>query len=144
MDFSMIKYLRECDEKNQEEKAEECGVARSTYAGWENGLDIIPLKKLIFLCNKYKVSVDYILKLIKINNFSGEIIIDNNIISNNLYFYRMKILGISQEDFCLPLKVNQSTYSSYETAKKTVNLSFLYSLWLTYNISIDWVLSKHD
>lgn len=136
--------MRECENKTQEEKAKECKVARSTYAGWERGIDIIPLIRLVFLCNQNKVSIDYILKLNKINTYKNKIVIDNDIISNNLYIYRTKILNISQKEFCSPIKTNQSTYSSYETAKKTVKLSFLYSLWKVYNLSIDWVLSKHN
>ena len=46
MDYNKMKDIREYFDKTQQEVAEKLNVSRSTYAGWENGIDSIPLTKL--------------------------------------------------------------------------------------------------
>lgn len=60
-------------------------VSRSTYAGWENGLDAIILPKLNDFCNYYGVSLDYICGITNTKKYdiiNGKI--DKRILDNNL------------------------------------------------------------
>ena len=62
-------------------------VSRSTYAGWENGIDSIILPNLNNFCNYYKVSLDYIcglsnIKEIKLENLE----IDKIKLGKDIYF----------------------------------------------------------
>ena len=66
MIYERMKEIREYCDNTQLEMATMLGVSRSTYAGWENGLDTIPLLKLNDFCNYYKISLDYICGLTSI------------------------------------------------------------------------------
>ena len=53
-----LKDIREYYDNTQKEIANILNVSRSTYAGWENGIDTIPLLKLNDFCNHYNTSLD--------------------------------------------------------------------------------------
>ena len=57
--YNVMKKTRENKELTQQELANIIGVSRSTYAGWENGIDTIPLSRLNDLCNYLDISLDY-------------------------------------------------------------------------------------
>ncbi len=59
MTYDVMKKTRENKELTQQELSEILGISRSTYAGWENGIDTIPLSKLNDLCNYLDISLDY-------------------------------------------------------------------------------------
>ena len=89
--YDRMKTLREYYDNTQNEIAEKLDVSRSTYAGWENNIDFIPLDKLNDFCNYYHVSLDYICKLS--DNKTKEILndkIDINVLANNLLTIRKK------------------------------------------------------
>ena len=54
-------YIREYFDKTQQELADVLNVSRSTYAGWENGIDTIPLVCLSLLVNPLLVNSPLIL-----------------------------------------------------------------------------------
>ena len=54
MKFERLKQIRKEKKLTQKDVAKILNVERSTYTGWENGKDTIPLKKLIKLCNYYE------------------------------------------------------------------------------------------
>ena len=58
-----IKKIRMESNKNQEETAKLLHISRSSYAMWESGNEIIPIKRLIDFSNIFNVSIDYIFKL---------------------------------------------------------------------------------
>lgn len=60
MIFERMKDIREYFDKTQIEMANILKVSRSTYAGWENGIDLIPLLKLNEFCNYFGICLDYI------------------------------------------------------------------------------------
>lgn len=71
-----IKELREYEDLSMNEIAQQIGVAKGTYSTWEYHRDIIPLKRLLQLCNIYNVDVNYIFglsndKLILLSEFFG-------------------------------------------------------------------------
>ena len=85
MIYERMKDIRTYFGNTQKELAGILGVSRSTYAGWENGLDAIILPKLNDFCNYYGVSLDYICGLTNTKKY--DIIndkIDKNVLGNNL------------------------------------------------------------
>ena len=52
--------LREYNNLTQKAAGEILGVRQQTYAEWEKGKKIIPLKHLVTLANFYNVSIDYL------------------------------------------------------------------------------------
>ena len=63
MKFDRIKEIREFEELTQENMASILNVKRSAYSLWELNINTIPLYKLNSLCNKFKVSMDYLVDL---------------------------------------------------------------------------------
>lgn len=56
-----LKKLRTENEYTQEYIAAQMHIARSTYANWETGMFSPDLDKILWLCNFYNVSADYLL-----------------------------------------------------------------------------------
>jgi len=85
MIFERMKDIRTYFDNTQKELSDYMKVSRSTYAGWENGIDSIPLLKLNEFCNFYGISLDYICGLSNTKKY--ETIndkIDKEILGNNL------------------------------------------------------------
>lgn len=144
MIYLKMKEIRENKEDTQDKIAKILGVSRSTYAGWENGIDNIPLLKLNDFCNYYKVSLDYICGLTnvkKIDILNKEI--DSVIIGNNLKDVRLK-KNDTQESIANIIQVDQSNYSKYELGKILIHTYPLIEFAKHYNISIDWLCGKKE
>ena len=58
-----IRELREDNDKSQREIAEYLGTTQQVYARYEGGINEIPIRHIISLCQYYHVSADYILGL---------------------------------------------------------------------------------
>ena len=56
-------FLRECEEKTQEQIAVAIGIKREQYRRYEAGINLLPITHLKSLCEYYHVSADYILGL---------------------------------------------------------------------------------
>ena len=56
-----IKNLREDHDYTQEYVANYLGTSQTMYARYERGANELPPRHLLFLCNLYQVSSDYIL-----------------------------------------------------------------------------------
>ena len=144
MIYLKMKEIRENKEDTQDKIAKILGVSRSTYAGWENGIDNIPLLKLNDFCNYYKVSLDYICGLTnvkKIDILNKER--DSVIIGNNLKDVRLK-KNDTQESIANIIQVDQSNYSKYELGKILIHTYPLIEFAKHYNISIDWLCGKKE
>ncbi len=61
----IIRELREDHDLTQHELAEILGTTQQVYSRYEKGINEIPLRHIITLCNFYKVSADYILGMTK-------------------------------------------------------------------------------
>ena len=144
MIYLKMKEIRENKEDTQDKIAKILGVSRSTYAGWENGIDNIPLLKLNDFCNYYKVSLDYICGLTNVKNIE---IINKEInpltIGNNLKNVRIK-KNNTQESVANIIQVDQSNYSKYELGKILIHTYPLIEFAKHYNISIDWLCGKKE
>lgn len=142
MIFERMKEIRTYFDNTQKELADYFNVSRSTYSGWENGIDAIPLLKLNDFCNYYKISLDYICGLTNTKNYN--IIndkIDKTIIGEHLKEIRIKN-NESQKDISEIIKVDQSNYSKYELGKVLIHTYPLIDFAKHYNVSIDYLCGK--
>lgn len=142
MIYERMKDIRTYFDNTQKELSDYLKVSRSTYAGWENGIDAIPLLKLNEFCNYYGISLDYICGLSDIKKY--DIInnkIDKVVLGNNLKEIRLKHSD-SQETISDIIKVDQSNYSKYELGKILIHTYPLVDFAKHYKVSIDWLCGK--
>lgn len=110
-------------------------------SNWENGYDIIPLTKLIKLCNLYNYSIDFIVGFTRSNNFIKITDkLDKVIIGRKLKNLRMK-LGFSQQQIADECSIARATYSHYELGISLVSTLTLYTICKNHKISMDWFLN---
>ena len=137
-----MKDIRTYFGNTQKELASILGVSRSTYAGWENGLDAIILPKLNDFCNYYGVSLDYICGLTNTKKY--DVIndkIDKSVLGNNLKETRTKNKH-TQEKVANIINVDQSNYSKCELGKMYIHTYALIEFAKHYKVSIDWLCGK--
>ena len=60
MNFKRLKEIRTYEGLTQQNVADMLNVKRATYAGWETGKDIMPLRQLNKVANNYQISLDYL------------------------------------------------------------------------------------
>ena len=128
MIYERMKDIRTYFGNTQKELAGILGVSRSTYAGWENGLDAIILPKLNDFCNYYGVSLDYICGLTNTKKY--DVIndkIDKSVLGNNLKETRTKNKH-TQEKVANIINVDQSNYSKCELGKMYIHTYALIEL----------------
>ena len=144
MIFERMKDIRTYFDNTQKELADYLRVSRSTYAGWENGIDAIPLIKLNKFCNFYGISLDYICGLTNTKKY--DLIddkIDKETLGNNLKDIRIKN-NDSQAKVAEIINVDQSNYSKYELGKILIHTYPLIDFAKHYKISIDWLCGKKE
>ena len=142
MMYERLKDIRDYFDKTQKEMAEILGVSRSTYAGWENGIDNIPLLKLNDFCNYFGICLDYICGLTETKKY--EILnkeIDKNVVAKNLKEIRTSH-NDTQEKISKIINTDQSNYSKYELGKTLILTSLLIDFAKHYNVSIDKICGK--
>ncbi len=142
MIYERMKDIRTYFGNTQKELAGILGVSRSTYAGWENGLDAIILPKLNDFCNYYGVSLDYICGLTNTKKY--DVIndkIDKSVLGNNLRETRTKNKH-TQEKVANIINVDQSNYSKCELGKMYIHTYALIEFAKHYKVSIDWLCGK--
>lgn len=142
MIYERMKDIRTYFGNTQKELAGILGVSRSTYAGWENGLDAIILPKLNDFCNYYGVSLDYICGLTNTKKY--DVIndkIDKSVLGNNLKETRTKNKH-TQEKVANIINVDQSNYSKCELGKMYIHTYALIEFAKHYKVSIDWLCGK--
>lgn len=61
--FERLKVIREDNGLKKSEVAKILNIKQHTYSNYENGLNKLPLKHLIKLCEFYNVSANYFLGL---------------------------------------------------------------------------------
>lgn len=140
MKFKRLKEIRKEKKLKQQDIANMLGVERSTYTGWENGKNTIPLKHLIKICNYYKCSVDYITKITNKNEWE-QLITNPIIIGDNIKQIRIQN-NLMQKDIYSFLKISSSNYSAYETGKILISTESIFKLAKTFKCSIDGLLKK--
>lgn len=142
MKFNRIKKLRLKNNLNQEEIAKILKVKRSTYAEWELGTNIIPLRRLLTLSNYYKLNLDYIVGLTTNMDFTNKLYqIDILKIGNNLKSLRIQN-NLTQKDIAKILKISVSSYTHYETGKILIPTKNIYLLCKKFKVSMDDLIKK--
>ena len=142
MDFEKMKDIREYFNKTQLDIADVLNVSRSTYAGWENGIDSIPLTKLNDFCNYFGISLDYICGLSKTKK------IDSNNDKVDMIKIGLKLKEIrlnnndTQDTIASAIGIDQSNYSRYEQGQIMITTYQIIEFAKYYNVSINYICSK--
>lgn len=140
--FEKLKEIREYEGLTQNEVAKRLNVKRATYAGWECGKDIIPLRKLNDFANLFHVSLDYLVGNapdIKIISTTQDI--DQQIVANNLKNFRIKN-NLSQKKMADSINTSQSNIHKYETGKALITTAYALEFTKQYNYSLDKLVNR--
>lgn len=140
MEDNKLFILREYHDLSQRRVGEIIGVRQQTYAEWEKGKKIIPLKHLVTLAKYYHVSLDYLTGL----SPNKDIVyyytsLDKKLIGKKLIYLR-KSKRLKQKDMAKSLNTPASTLCSYEKGHNLILTAFLYQICKEYNVSMDWVI----
>lgn len=140
MENNKLFVLREYYNLSQRSVGEIIGVRQQTYAEWEKGKKIIPLKHLVTLAKYYNVSLDYLTGLSStkdvVYNYNA---LDKKLIGKKLIYLR-KSKGLKQKDMAKSLNTPASTLCSYEKGHNLILTAFLYQICKEYKVSMDWVI----
>lgn len=140
---SKLRDIREDKDLTQEQLGSKLGVSASTISGWENNYDTMPLKRIIFFCNKYKFSLDYFFNISKTNTYQ-KLDLDINSISYKLKKLR-KLNNKTQKYVSEKLNISTGTYCDYENGNRLISTISLYSLTRIYEpFSLDDIFTKND
>lgn len=142
--FERVRTLREDKELTQKMVADIIGVDKSTYAAWERGRDLFPLKRLIQVANFYHVSLDYITSQSDNNLYlSLKKEINPELLKNRIKEVR-KEKNYTQVKLAKELNTTHSAISSYENGHLIMPLIFLYQLSCIFQVSMDWLLGRSN
>jgi len=144
MKFERLKELRNYEGYTQQDVANILEVQRATYAGWETGKDIMPLRQLHKIANKYNISLDYLTGLSndssKMSSKIGNMI-DISEVSENLKKLR-KEKSLTQTDVAKALQTTQSNIHKYETGKCLITTVYALEFAKHFSCSLDEILGR--
>ena len=91
MKFKRVKAIREDNDLTQSDIASRLNVNRSAYSLWELGVNTIPLSNLVDFCNLFGLSMDYVLEITNVKNYTlANKNIDIKVLGERLKFIRKK------------------------------------------------------
>ncbi len=144
MNFKRLRELRNLEGITQQTIADVLNVQRATYAGWETGKDIMPLRQLNKVAKYYKVSLDYLTGLSndeqKMKSKIGDVI-DVNLVSENLKKCR-KEKQLTQKAVAEALQTTQSNIHKYETGKCLITTVYALEFAKHFKCSLDELLGR--
>lgn len=144
MENDKLFELREYNNLTQKEVGEILGVRQQTYAEWEKGKKIIPLKHLVTLANFYNVSIDYLTGLSRNKKvFYTYKTLNKEEIGKRIVYVR-NLYNIKQKDLAKILNTSPSTVCAYEKGNTLILTAFLYQIAREYKISIDWFIGANS
>ena len=136
-----LRDIREEKDLRQIDVAKILNVSQANYSRWENGTELMPLKKLTIFCNYFNVSMDYVIGITRNNTSTGTHELNSKTIGNNLKSFRKKY-GITQAELANFLNTTHSTISAYESGKTTLLTAFAIKIAKKYHISLDWLCGR--
>lgn len=139
-----LKDLRAQNNIKQQDLANYLNLSVSSYATYENEIDIFPIKHLNNVCNFFNVSLDYIFNLEKLQQYKDNNQSINTVISGTRLKELRKEHKLTQKQLSEILKSDNSTISKYEKGINIIATPFLYDICKKYNISADYLLGKID
>ena len=118
-------------------------TSKSNYQRWETGERFIPTSSLNEISSLFKVSVDYLLGITRINNSDISYFdkLNKKLIGHNIKKFRQEN-NLSQKELAKFLNTSQSTISAYENGHTLILSIFIYQICSKYKISADWLLGK--
>lgn len=144
MNFKRLRELRDEAGCTQQTIADVLKVQRATYAGWETGKDIMPLRQLNKIANNYKINLDYVAGLSdekkKMKSKIGDQI-DIDLVANNLKEQRKK-KQLTQKDVAEKLQTTQSNIHKYETGKCLITTVYALEFAKHFSCSLDELLGR--
>ena len=142
MEFKRIKAVREDHDLTQVEIANLLHINRSAYSLWELGINTIPLNNLNDFCNIFDLSLDYVLEITNVKNYTfANKEINRGILSKRLKEIRKKEKK-TQIDIAQLLNTTHSTWSAYENNKVLIPTIFIWKFAKEYNCSVDWLCGR--
>lgn len=139
--FKRIANLRIDNDLTQIKLAEKLNIKANTYSKWEKGINNMPIDYLTKLANFYNVSIDYILELIDNKSIASSNYISSKDFPEKLKKLRKK-LNLSQEEFSKKIGISQRTYSYMERGARKINISDIYMIAHSNNLSANKLLTK--
>ncbi len=143
MIFDRLKERRNYEGYTQQNVADILQVQRATYAGWETGKDIMPLRQLFKVANSYQLSLDYLTGLSdddsKVKSKSKTI--DVNKVAENLRTFRKK-QHMTQEQVAKALQTTQSNIHKYETGKCLITTMYALEFSKQFSYPLDKLLNR--
>ncbi len=137
-----LKKIRNANQKNQENVAQLLNVNRSSYAIWEDGIEAIPIKRLISFCEIFNISLDYILCL---TNKPQNITTNFNLETFKTRFKEFrKTNNLTQENVAKLLNTNKSVICNYEKGRNLIPTIFLTTICQKYHLSADYLFGRTD
>lgn len=141
-----LKDIRIDNDLTQKYLAEKLHVSRSTYSGWENEGDNIPLYQFNNFCELFNLSLDYVAKLIdrreNITNKEKKKI-DFKLIGEKLETVR-KESNLKQKQMSEIMGVSEATYVNYKKGSTPIQTEILKRVALHFDVSLDWLVGKSN
>lgn len=137
-----MKEIRQENHLTQNDIAKLLSIARSTYKQYEKQYDIIPISHLNIFCNSFKISIDYILSLTNVFNYSKS----KQVIDLKTSGLRIKELrkehNLTQAKLAAKLNIANTMLCEYEKGHYPISTASLYTLAKLFNVSCDYLLGK--
>lgn len=142
MKYNRLKIIREYEDISATEMAKIMKVSRSTYSGWENNIDSIPLIKLNDFCNYFNLSMDYVVGISdKKNRLNSQKNIDRDLVSKRLKEIRTRN-NDTQKECAAKINTSQSNISNYENGDYLIISTLLCAFCIKYKVSMNYICGK--
>ena len=141
-----LKDIRIDNDLTQKFLANKLHVSRSTYSGWENEDDNIPLYQFNNFCELFNLSLDYVAKLIdrreNITNKTKKNL-DFKLIGDRLEIIR-KDAKLKQKEMAEIMGVSPATYVNYKKGSTPIQTEILKTVAFHFDVSLDWLVGKSN
>lgn len=139
----LLSSLRISNGFTQRQMANYLGVSLNTYKGYENESYPMNVTSLNLISSKFKISIDYLLKLTNKNTYNNNFKdrINYRFLSSELKRIRT-YYGYTQESLGYLFKMSTSAIRNYENKVCLVNAFYLYCFAKKFDVSVDYLCGK--